>query len=339
MLGIGRRNNLSNNQPLSLKDLLNVKKWQKIQDNFSVVAGVSIRTVDSEGAPVTSPSREPRLCRELLKDSPAKSRACGSCLPTFLGGKGIVDKNLSFVCQAGVHNFSAPLKVDEQVFGYVILGPVILVMRKSKEEYRKAAEELNLDLEDFWSAILEIKVTSFSGIQSLVELIKDVGEYNLTSAYKNKLKQKEAVMAPGSPKFTRLLNALLDVAFEITGADIGSVMVYDKSSKELSIHVSRGIAEEIVKSAKVKLGSGISGIAAKEGRSFLLDENTTDNRIRSYFNRPNISSSMVIPLKAENRVVGVMNLGALVTSSVRFNNDNINLMNKLADLATVAVPV
>ena len=146
-------------------------------------------------------------------------------------------------------------------------------------------------------------------------------------------------MALGSPKFARLLNALLDVAFEISGADIGSIMVYDKVNKELRIHVSRGIADEIVKKARVKLGSGISGIAAKEGEPFLLDEDTTDNRIRPYFNRPYISSSMVIPLKAENRVMGVMNLGALKTSSVRFNKGNINLMSKLADLATVAAPV
>lgn len=104
------------------------------------------------------------------------------------------------------------------------------------------------------------------------------------------------------------------------------------------LNVSRGIADEIVKSARVKLGSGISGIAAKEGKPLLLDENTTDNRIRPYFSRPNISSSMVIPLKAENRLVGVMNLGALETSAVRFNKDNINLMNKLADLVTAAVP-
>jgi len=339
MLKKDRKNNHKNNRKLVFKDLIEVKTWQKIQDNFSVVTEVGIRTLDAEGALVTLPSREPRLCSDLLKDPSVKERVCGSCLPTFLGGEAIVDKNLSFVCQAGMHNFSVPLKVDERVFGYIILGPVILVMRKSKEEYRKAADELGLNLEDFWSAILEIRVTSFHGIQALVELLKDVGEYNLKSAYKNKMREKEVVMAPDSAKFARLLNALLDVAFEISGADIGSIMIYDKASNELRIHVSRGIDKDIVSKTRVRLGTGISGIAAKEGESLLLDENTTDNRIRPYLSRPYINSAMVIPLKTENRVVGVMNLGALGTSSVRFSRDNINVMNKLADLATVAAPV
>ncbi|MBL7131853.1 MAG: GAF domain-containing protein [Candidatus Omnitrophica bacterium] len=46
---------------------------------------------------------------------------------------------------------------------------------------------------------------------------------------------------------------------------------------------------------------------------------------------------MVIPLKIENRVVGVMNIGVLTTSSVRFNQNNIKLMKRLLDLAALAI--
>jgi hypothetical protein len=46
---------------------------------------------------------------------------------------------------------------------------------------------------------------------------------------------------------------------------------------------------------------------------------------------------MVLPINVENRVMGVINLGALKTSAVRFNNGNLKLMNKLIDLATLAI--
>ena len=257
-------------------------------------------------------------------------------MPTFLGGNEAVDKNLSFICQAGLHNFVAPLRVEGEVRGYLIVGPVVLVMRKPKEAYSKTAQEFCLDLEDFWSAILEIKVVSFHGMQSLIELIKGVGEYTLKLAYQNVMRKKEVIMATRG-KLTKLLDALLDVAFEISQADIGSVMFFDKVNNELTIQASKGIADEIVKNTRVKLGSRISGIAAKEGESFLIDSNTKDNRIRPYLNRPSLSSSMVIPLKIEKKVVGVMNLGALNTSSVTFNQDNMGLMSKLVDFATLAI--
>lgn len=323
----------------SLRDLIEVREWQKIQDDFSAATQVGLRLVDAQGVALTSPSGQPRLCAELLKDPAIQDKPCGPCLPTFLGGKSILDKNLGFACEvAGLHNFAAPLRINsDKVLGYFIVGPLILVMFKPKEEYRKAAGELGLDLEDFWSAIIEIKVVSFHGVQALVELIKDVGEFILRLAYQSKTREKGVTMAADSSKLTGLLDALLDVAFEISGADIGSIMFFDKANDELTIRACRGIPDEIARKVRTKLGSGISGLAAKEGESFLIDENMKDTRIKPYLKRPYISSSMVVPLKIKEQVLGVMNLGTLNTSPVRFNQNNIGLMRKLTSLAAVAL--
>ena len=34
---------------VSLKDLLDLKSWQKIQDNFAAITGIGIRTLDPKG--------------------------------------------------------------------------------------------------------------------------------------------------------------------------------------------------------------------------------------------------------------------------------------------------
>lgn len=332
----GRVRKNPKDQP-SLKDLIDIKEWQRIQDNFSSVTDVCLRTVDPKGELLTSPSKELRLCTELLKDSSLKDKICGRCLPTFLGGRATVDKNLGFSCQVGLHNFLAPLRAEGRVFGYLVLGPVVLVKRKAKEEYRRIAEELNLDLEDFWDAILEIKVVSFHSVQSLVELIRDVGKYTIKLAYQSVRAKKEVVMALDSPKLSRLLNVLLDVAFQVTQADVGSIMFLDKTKGELTIRASKGLPEDIVSKTKVGLGDGIAGTAAKERISFLIDDNLRDNRIKPYLKRPYISSSMIIPIQVKDKVLGVINLGALQTSSIRFNAGNMQLINRLVDLATVAL--
>lgn len=321
-----------------LKNLIDIKEWQRIQDNFANITGVSLRTIDNNGRLITQPSRELRLCSELLKASPYKERVCGPCLPTFLGGTEIVDKNLSYVCQSELYNFLAPIRLKDAALGYFIVGPVILVKRKAKGEYILAAEELGLELDAFWDALVEIKELSFQSAQSIVEFIRDIGEHTAKLAYASVIKTKERRrMRQSARRLNRLLDELLGVAFQVSGAEIGSIMVLNRNRKTLSIKISKGIASDIASSAAVRLGDGISGMAAKEGRAILIDDNIEDNRIKRYLSRPYISSSMILPIKIEDRVFGVMNLGALRTSPIRFNADNVQLINRLINLATVAL--
>ena len=318
-------------QQLDLRDLIGSREWQKIQDNFSTITKVSLRTLDPEGTLFTKQSNKPRLC-------PLKREICGDCLPTFLGGRGVVNKNFDFPCKTGLHNFITPLKLRERVLGYVVIGPVVLVMRKSKDEYLQIAQDLSLDdPQSFYEALIEIKTLSFHGAQSLLELIKDIAEYTLKLAYQNLYKEKLTVTA--LPGLMALLNALLDVAFEISQADVGSIMLLDEKGEELTIHSARGIPHEIINNTRVKLGSRISGIAAKKGEAFLINEDLKDNRIQAYLERPYLSSSMVVPLRMENRTIGVMNLGAMETSPARFKRDDLRLMQKLVDFTTLAIRI
>jgi ligand-binding sensor protein len=318
-------------QKLDLRDLIGVRDWQKIQDNFSTITNVSLRTLDPEGKPFTKQSNKPQLCS-------LKKELCGNCLPTFLGGRGVLNKNFAFACKTGPHNFFTPLKLMGRVLGYCIIGPVILVMRRSKNEYLEIARELGLeDNETFYDAILEIKTLSFHGAQSLLELIKDIAEYTLKLSHQNLFKEKRTITA--LPGLMALLNAMLDVAFEISQADVGSIMLLDEQSDELTIHSARGIAHEIINNTRVKLGERISGIAAKKQEAFLIDEHSNDNRITPYLERPYLSSSMVIPLKIEHQAVGVMNLGTLDSSPARFKRQDLQLMQKLVNFTALAIRI
>jgi len=319
----------------SLKDTIDIKEWQNIQDTFSVVTSVGLRTIDERGEPITSVSGESRLCRELIKPSEFKNTICGKCLPTFLGGEQRVNRNLDFVCLPGLHNFVAPLTSDNgKVLGYLILGPMFFITRNPKDEYRPIAEELKIDLDELWSALLEIKVTSFYNAQSLIKLITGVAGVTLKYAYKAIRKEKELEV---SSQLNKILNVLLDVAFQISNADVGSIMFFKKSGDILTIQSSKGIPLDIANATKVRLGEGISGMVAQENRPLLIDDDLSDNRIKSRLNRPKLKSAMVLPINSQNRVVGIMNLGVLRSSPVKFDTSNVRLMNKLIDLATVVI--
>ena len=318
------------------KDLVDTQDWQKIQDIFSAVTNINLRTLDPEGNLLTTPSGETRLCKEFLKNSTYGLELCGHSFPTFLGGKGVVDRNLSFVGPPGFHNFSAPLKFDDTVGAYIILGPVILVMRKAKEYYDKLADEINADPEALWEAIKEVRVISFHRAQTLMELIVKMSEFILASAYEN-FKTGNKFSGPLSGQFKGVLEVLLDLSLEISGADMGSIMLLDKSKQELTIRASRGLPDSVVKNTRLQLGSGLCGTAVSENRPLLIDDKLDDNRIKKYLNRPYLKSSLILPIGTEKEAIGAVNLGALEVSAVRFNDNNLQTMYKVIGLATDAL--
>jgi ligand-binding sensor protein len=318
-------------EQVSLKDLGDNEEWQRMQNSFSDITGVGIRILEENGKPFTTPSQIPRLCSDFLKNF---KQEVNTCLPSFLGGTGTVDKNLSYSCHDGLRNFILPIRLKEnKIIGYVILGPVILIARDKKEEYAKLAEEMGMKLDDLWSALLEIRVVSMRGIKSMVKFAEDIIEYAIKTTHNKIIKETDDLN-----KINNAFNVLLDVAFEISQADIGSIMANNQAGEDLTIRAAKGIPEEVINTARVKIGEGISGIVAKEGKPFLINEKVGDNRIKPYLNRPYIGSSMVLPIKTENRVVGVMNLGILKNSVLKFSEETIQTMTKLMDLVNVTIP-
>ena len=320
----------------NFKDLVNDQDWQKIQGIFSAVTNISLRTIDPEGKLITSPSGQARLCRDFLKDSTYGMEVCGDCLPTFLGGKSVVDHNLSFICPPGFHNFFAPLKIDSKVLAYIILGPVILVMRKPKDSYRNLADELDVDLEKLWEAISQVRVISFHRAQTLIELIVKFSEFILALAFENSKNGKQFPAALFE-RFKGMLEVLLDLALQISGADIGSIILLDKKKEALTIRAARGLPENVVKDTRIKLGDGLCATVVMENRPLLIDDRLTENRIKKYLSRPYLKSSMILPIGTEEEAIGAINLGALEVSPVRFTPENLQVMHKVIGQAVDAL--
>lgn len=311
---------------IDFKNLVGIDAWQEIQSNFSAVTQIPMRTVGLDGRPLTEFSGAPQLCEE-----------CTDCLPSFLGGKEKVDQNSSYSCLLGLRNFVANLGLNAQTpLAYVIIGPVNLINYKPKSEYAKIARDLNLNLDELYNAIMDVKLSSFNSMLSVVELIEDVGNYLIKAAYKNLTTQAETTTV-NLDKLNRLLKVFLDVAFQVTGADAGSIMLLDKAKEELSIFASRGIEDAIIKNARIKFGEGISGTVAKEKTPILINDRISNNRIRSYLTRPNLKSSMVLPLNFKKDTLGVVNLSTTRSSPVTFSSADLKIMDRLVDLVVLAL--
>ncbi len=131
-----------------------------------------------------------------------------------------------------------------------------------------------------------------------------------------------------SDHLTRLT---VEMIAEVMNARTASLMLVDENSDELYIRAARGLREEVVAGARVKIGDSVAGWVAKHGQPLLVTNIEEDAR----FGRPNshqyeTKSLLSVPVKVEDRVVGVININNKI-SCTPFTEDDRALLSTLSD--------
>ena len=131
-----------------------------------------------------------------------------------------------------------------------------------------------------------------------------------------------------------VLGLILERAGDILGVELVSLMLIEKETEELVIKVARGLAERIVKTTRVKMGENVSGWVAERGEPLLVSNIDEDPRFikrdgEKYYNR----SLLSVPLRAEGKVIGVINVNNKADKGV-FNQDDLDLLIALSNQAS-----
>jgi sigma-B regulation protein RsbU (phosphoserine phosphatase) len=85
-----------------------------------------------------------------------------------------------------------------------------------------------------------------------------------------------------------------------------AVYLLDAERGELSVAYSVGYPEDVAKRLRVKLGEGLVGRAAAEGRPILANDVHTDS---SYVEAvPGSNAELVVPMRRKGRVIGALNM-------------------------------
>lgn len=330
------------NKEDAFRKLVDINQWREIQEHFAEVIGTSIRAIDPSGNLLIPASTPCRLCQEIMSGSPAGTAECRKCFsPSLIDLKISEPWREGSQCHLGLYNFAVPVSLpDGQKIAYILIGPVILGERQKPDKYRKKAEALGIDFDAFVDAFMEIKAFSFSAIQSVLELLLDVISYIVEVDY-HRFKLEKVIPLHSLSKMVykfyteKLLNALLDVSFNVLDGEFGSIMLFNEKTGELNIKISRGISKDITKHTRLKAGEGIAGLAAQERKILLVNDKVEDGRIKQRLNRPEITSAVVAPIQDEDKLFGVMNVGTRHTSD-KFNPENIDILGQLVKLVAVS---
>ena len=91
---------------------------------------------------------------------------------------------------------------------------------------------------------------------------------------------------------------------------------------DLYVACSRGLPAETVYTTTLKLGERVAGLAAKEGREFLINGGLENYKeFRGIEKKRRIQSSIVVPIYCQRKLIGVLNLNRTVSSKNFTEND------------------
>ncbi|MEF9991783.1 MAG: PocR ligand-binding domain-containing protein [Peptostreptococcaceae bacterium] len=118
------------NENLSLQKIIDLKKWNNLQDYISLVSKMAIVVVDYKGNPISKHSGCHRFC-EMVRSDTQLSKYCRKC--DSRGGLEAVRLNRPYIylCHYNIVDVAIPIIIDEQYIGAIMAGQVKLLDDKT----------------------------------------------------------------------------------------------------------------------------------------------------------------------------------------------------------------
>lgn len=134
-----------------------------------------------------------------------------------------------------------------------------------------------------------------------------------------------------------VLKLIVTVTAEVMKSKLCSLMLIDNEKHELVIKVTQSISNEYIKKPNTKIGEGIAGRVAKEGRPIQVLDVRQDER---YINKKiaeeeELCSLLSVPLIVKKKVIGVLN--CYTSSPHEFIPSEINVITTVANQAAIVI--
>ncbi|TVX86841.1 PocR ligand-binding domain-containing protein [Paenibacillus agilis] len=112
-------------QQFQLDNIIDLEKWQKLQDSLSLVTKMAIITTDYKGVPVSQHSQCQSFCKAVRQDE-TLSPYCQKC--DARGGLDAVRLNKPYIyrCHFNIIDIAIPIIVHNQYVGAIMAGQVLL---------------------------------------------------------------------------------------------------------------------------------------------------------------------------------------------------------------------
>ena len=146
---------------LDIREFIDLKKLQEIQDSFSNATGLAAVVTDLEGKNVTTPSNFNEFCTKYTKRSAEGEKRCDKCSS---------DNDGVYFCHTGLMEFAVDLKIGDERVGQVIGGQV-LTSPPDEEKFRSVARELEINENLYIEALKKVPVREETTVRASAAMI------------------------------------------------------------------------------------------------------------------------------------------------------------------------
>ncbi|MFO8056683.1 MAG: GAF domain-containing protein [bacterium] len=131
----------------------------------------------------------------------------------------------------------------------------------------------------------------------------------------------------------------MEAAVELLQCETGSLYLIDREKQELYFEVALGEKGDAVKEIRLKMGEGIAGWVAQEGKSDLVADTSVDPRWASKVDKKSkfqTRNMVTVPVKSKGEVIGVLQAINKLHGR-KFTEDDQRMLENLADQVGIAL--
>lgn len=221
-----------------------------------------------------------------------------------------------FLAQLTARGVLAPIRALSEACARIGAGDLSVGVKPTSSDeigaladaFEKMRLQLRASLEEIqqWNRQLEERVRLRT--QQLQERTLELQQRNreLSALYTTSATLSQTL------ELDRVLREGLDTVLQLFDVEAGGIMTWNEECTGLEFRVHRGFSPDFVEGvAGLAAGEGISGRAAQTRQPVLVDDLSTDPLVtRSVARAEGIRSFVAIPLEANEKIFGVLNLGS-----------------------------